>query len=76
MKTRREFIRKGALCSTLLSSCGGLTVLSTNSCTNMVKENHKTMVEQKGTNQAFSKWDISFDGDSPVLTLRNGEVSL
>lgn len=75
MKTRRDFIRKAALGSTVMASCGGLSFIGTSSCLNTV-ENGKIGIDPKDKNPVFSGWDISFDDNSSVLTLSNGEISL
>ncbi len=76
MKTRRDFLRKAAIGSAVISSCGGFTVLSTKSSANNVEGKEETVIGAKAKNPVFFNWDISLDEANSLLTLSNGEISL
>ena len=74
MKTRRDFLRKAALGSAAITSCGGLSVISAKSYTNIDGANTKIELDPKGIELTFPGWEVSFDNVTSALTLVNDPI--
>ena len=73
METRRNFLRKAAVGSAVLSSVGGFSVLSAKENPDGAANDHADI---QATDQLFPGWEISFNEPVSELTLKNGSVSL
>jgi hypothetical protein len=76
MATRRDFLRKAALGSAVISSAGGLSVLSAKSFSSISEAKEKTGFGTTGVEQSFPGWEVSFDEPTSALFLKNGSVSI
>ncbi len=70
MKSRRDFLKKAALGSTVITSYGGLSILDGRTFAHSVEANIDTELDAP----AFPGWVISFENKTSVLSLRNGPI--
>lgn len=70
MKSRRDFLKKAALGSTVITSYGGLSILNDRTYANNMEAN----IDPEGDAPAFPGWDISFENKTSVLSLSNGPI--
>ncbi len=76
MTTRRDFVRKAALGSAVISSVGGFSALNAkeNSDVSEIKEN--AFPDMAEADQSFPGWEISFNEPASGFILKNGSVSI
>jgi hypothetical protein len=73
---RRDFLKKAALGSAVISSGAGLSALKANESPSISGANEKTLLRSTITEQAFAGWEILFEERSSDLVLKNGSVSI
>jgi len=76
METRRNFLRKAAVGSAVISSMGGISVLSAKENSDAAGINENAGADAVLPDQLFPGWEISFDETASELVLKNGSVSL